>query len=402
MAILATSLLAFTTLVTSAVGGDERDTVHMKSGSPIKGRVLLELPDRVAVLVGSRERWVERDKIERIDSVAAHQRELIRQLRGVTRDDAEQQLALAKFCDEHQLEYEAALLRWSILANDPQNDAANEALGHKRSAKGWLVRADRGFRPLDRLEKTRADWSKAWRLRSEHFELRCDRGLRTTVDLLLELECFYDGFFDLFQQDLQLRHLTEPVQVYVYGDREQFPSMSNNVGAFFSLAENILYTYVAQNGRPYALYHEATHALLHNLVRNSRRSRGGLPAWLDEGWAEFMQAVVVPGRAGRASVDEYNVLDGHLRTIGDAEKPYTLHRVLNFKLTDFQASSKQQLKYAQSYALFLYMRNGASGSLRGKFYEYVQSAMSGKGQASTFRRMFKRELNDIERAYAQQ
>ena len=61
--------------------GDDRDTVHLTKGRPVRGRVVLELKDRVAIQVGSRERWIPRSKIARIESVARNHREMLSLLR---------------------------------------------------------------------------------------------------------------------------------------------------------------------------------------------------------------------------------------------------------------------------------------------------------------------------------
>ena len=74
-------------------------------------------------------------------------------------------------------------------------------------------------------------------------------------------------------------------------------------GAFFSPGENILYTYMGFRGRPRALFHEATHAVLSNLTGRAARGRGRIPAWLNEAWAEFMEGCMVPGKGGRARLD---------------------------------------------------------------------------------------------------
>jgi hypothetical protein len=377
---------------------DQRDTVYLESGRKVRGLVVLELDSRVAVLVGSREQWIARSKIARIESIANSQRELLGKFDKAT-DSVSSFLDLARFCDKRHLNHEARLFHWRILLDQPDHAGAHKALGHRSTKQGWRVMFAGGLRTMEQLEKVHSEWGKAWKLRSEHFKVRTDTGLRRAVYTLFELEYFYRHLFDLFQVDLELRELTKPIQVYLYKNRKQFPSLSSTSSAFFSPGENILYTFATRRGRPRALFHEATHAVLYNLTGGARAGRGRVPAWLDEGWAEFNRSVMVPARGGRVRLDLARRLTRRLQAVRSTKEAYSLHRVLNFKADDFVASSKQGLKYGQSYALFLYMMTGADGALLPEFLQYMREALSGKGQASTFRRMFRKNLTAIEKSY---
>ncbi len=390
------SLLCCAALVAQA--GDQRDTVTLTRGSAVEGRVLRVEADAVRVQVGSRVRTIPRDRIQSIDSVAQHHRQLLTALRRTDQASAAQLLELVEQCDTGRLEHEARLLCYRILLLDPDHPEANERLGHRDTGNGWRLPVAGRWLPLAVVEERRMRWNDAWQLRSEHFEVRCDRGLATTIRVLFELEYFYAGFYELWQRELELDELLTPATCYVYGDREQFPSASNNVGAWFSQSENVLYTWMQGDGRPFALFHEATHAVLYNLAGGSRSGRGRLPPWLDEALAEHMETVIVPVRPGIATLRPDRVHRGHLALVAESRDPYSLQRVLNFNSSDYGASSKQRLKYAQSYALFHHMLTGAGGTYRDRFTQYLRDALAGRGQASTFKRIFARELTKIERA----
>jgi hypothetical protein len=78
------------------------------------------------------------------------------------------------------------------------------------------------------------------------------------------------------------------------------------------------------------------------------------------------------------------------------EERYGVHRLLNFKASDFGASSRQDLKYAQSWALFRFLFESEDTQLRQLFGEYLKEASLGQGQASTFRRLFAKYLEKLE------
>ncbi len=377
---------------------DKRDTVHLKGGRKVKGRVVLQLDKKVAVLVGAREQWILRSKITRIDCIADSQREMLERFTK-SKDSVTTFMQLAEFCEERQLKHEARLFYWRTLVEQPQHAGAHKALGHKLTKKGWRASHAGGLRTLEQLETMHSDWSKAWKLRSEHFEIRTDAGIQRGIQTLFELEYFYRHVFDLFQANLEMRELTEPIKVYLYKNRKEFPNLSNNVSAYFSGGENILYTYTALRGRPRALFHEATHAVMHNLTGGARKGRGKFPGWLNEGWAEFHETVMVPEKGGRVRLDLTRADQRRLNEVRSAEKPYSLHRVLNFRSSDFGASTKQGLKYGQSYALFRYMMMGEDGDFLPEFLDYLRTALNGKGQASTFRKTFRRGLDVIEKRY---
>ncbi len=393
------TLLSLTLIAAQAPGNDTRDRVELLRGSVVSGRVLLQLEDKIAIQVGTREQWIERSRIKTISSIAERQREIFADLRKVRNNSTADLNALARRAADEGLLHEARIFSWHVLALEPDNPEANAALGHRQSRGEWLLPIDKSQGKFESLTERRSDWATAWTLRSEHFALRSNASLQNCLNTLYELEYFYLAFFAIFQDRLQLRELIEPIKVSVYGDQTEIPALSDNVGAWFSTDEEILYTWMMASGRPFALFHEGTHALLYHLTAGSTRGRGGLPGWLDEAWAEFMSAGMVSEVPGRAGWNPSRVNASHYRRLSKEKKPYGLHRLLNFKSSDFAASTKQPLKYAQSYALFNFLIRAGEPDYRPAFYEYLAMALTGRGQASSFRRLFARDLRSIEAKY---
>jgi Protein of unknown function (DUF1570) len=199
---------------------------------------------------------------------------------------------------------------------------------------------------------------------------------------------------------LESFEILEPFKLAVFKDRRSYPSLGGSVGAYFSPSERTVYTWFVQ-GRPFALHHETTHALMYMVTAGSVGTRGYLPPWLDEALAEYMSGILDAGKGGRLEVDPVRLDKSHMRVIVATrrDKLNSVHRVLNFKSSDFGASSNQGLKYAQSYQLLHYLLNGAKDKTREKFMAYFRAAMRGKGQASTFRRLLRAEYKRLETAY---
>jgi hypothetical protein len=395
-AVLASALTTLAPL--AAQSTPARDTVRLTNGSEVRGRVLRVDKEVVVVRVGSVDRTIRREQVQSFTSVASYHRELMRIWRDTATTDAGALLALATEADQQDLPHEAKLLRWYAVLLRPKDAALHAALGNREQGGRFRVEIDGKWVPFEDADALGEDFDDAWQLRSEHFTIRCAAGLRTGLDTLMELEALYWRFHDLFGQSLQLLELVEPIDVRLYRTRKQMPNLSNNVGAYFSQSEPALFTCV-ENGRPSALVHEATHALLHHFFVRAAKGRGDLPGWLDEGWAEYMDGLAQTRVPGKLTFLDRSVQPGHLQTLAAAQKHddlYGVHRLLNFKSSDFGASSHQDTKYAQAWALFRYLFEHPDKTLRAMFIDYLQEAVAGKGQASSFRRIFSKQERQLE------
>lgn len=375
-----------------------RDTVRLRNGSEVRGRVLRVDREEIVVRVGSVDRTIQRDQIQTFTSVASYHRELLGLWRDTATTDAEALLALAAKADQWDLPHEARLLRWYAVLLRPKDAAIHSALGNREQGGRFRVEIDGKWVPFEDADALGEDFDDAWLLRSEHFQVRCAAGLRAGLDTAMELEALYWQFHDLFGQALQLIELVEPIDVRLYRTREQMPNLSNNVGAYFSTSQPALFT-CWENGRAYALVHEATHGLLHHFFVRAAKSRGALPGWLDEGWAEYMDGRAQTRVPGKLTFLERSVGSAHLQTLAAAKQQddlYGVHRLLNFKSSDFGASSRQDVKYAQAWALFRYLFEHPDQAVRALFVDYLREAAAGKGQASTFRRLFQKHERTLE------
>ena len=130
-------------------GGDERDTVHLTNGKQLRGRVVLELDDRIFLRVGTREREIRRDQVDRIDSLARRQAELLERYRTMDPQSADSLVALAGDAEKASLPHEAQLFRWRAVLLDPDHAPAHEALGHDRRGDEWRLVCGRRKLSLD-------------------------------------------------------------------------------------------------------------------------------------------------------------------------------------------------------------------------------------------------------------
>lgn len=366
-----------------------RDRVVLVDGKELRGRVVHEDANEVLLRVGSTDKAIARKLVREVHAVATHHRELLQQWRDSSPEDPAAMLRLADKADEQGLPYEARLFRWYALLQRPDDVELHTALGNKRAGKQWLVALGDKRVPFDRADAMGVDFAAAWRLRSEHFELRCAAGLRVALDTLLELEGQYHAFHASYGDTLRLLELCEPIPVHLYRDRAQMPQQSGAIGAYYKPDEATLFT-CCENGRAYALAHEATHALLHHTFGRALRAKGELPAWLDEAWAEHFAGRLQTRVPGKPVLLTHSVQPAHRTTLAHsaANDLLSVQRVLNLQQGDFQASTGQAGKYAQAWALFTFLFEHGDDAIRATFGDYLRQAAAGKGQSSTFRKLF--------------
>lgn len=375
---------------------EARDTVVLTNGKEVRGRVVRQDAQVVIVRVGSVDRSFPRAQVKSVTSVASQHKALMASWQDTATTDVKALLDLAQLADRVGLPHEARLLRWYAVLQRPTDAAIHQALGNRELRGEYQVELNGRWVPFGKADALGEDFANAWRLRSEHFTIQCSAGLRAGLDALMVLERQYWTFHELFGEGLGLLELVEPVDVRLYRTRAQMPNLSNNVGAYFAASAPALFTCM-EDGRPFALVHESTHALLHYFFVRAAKSRGELPGWLDEGWAEYMEGRIQTRVPGKATVLPRSIRSTHTGLLADSRKDdrYDVHRLLNFKSSDFGASSRQDMKYAQAWALFRYLFEHKDPATKKLFLEYLQAAAIGQGQASTFRRLFAQKEQEL-------
>jgi len=379
---------------------DTRDRVLLVGGKELRGRVVAADPEQVLLRVGSIDKPIARRLIAELHTVASAHRELLDDWQDESVEDQAALRRLAAAADAALLPHEGRLFRLLALVQSPDDADLHAAVGSRRSGKRWLVPFGDRRVPLATADAMSHDFANAWRLRSEHFELRCAAGLRTGLETLLELEGLYHAFHAVYGSAVPLRELVEPIVVHLYHDREQMPGVSGRVGAYYQFDIATLFTF-CERGRAHGLAHEAVHALLHHTFVRAAKGRGQLPSWLDEGWADHLAGRVqqrVPGKTVRLDA---SLQPGHRQVLAatTAADRLGLHRVLNLQTSDFQTSTGQALKYAQAWALFQFLFEHPDAALRERFVGYLQDAVAGRGQASTFRKAFGTDEQDMAEAF---
>ncbi|MFN0009384.1 MAG: DUF1570 domain-containing protein [Planctomycetota bacterium] len=380
--------LAAIALLLLAFGGGNRppDRVELVSGEKIEGYVLLETKDEVVVLVKSKERRIPRKQVASVRRAATTLQEVLDRHEKLERLDAKGMVELARHCQDLSLPGEAEVLALAALVADPANAEAHALLGHVKRQAGWMAKRGNQQVLFEKLTPARTDLRQPWKLETSHYALLTNLSLHDATCLALDLERYYRAFFELLDGGVDVIEVVEPLGVGVYGDDRTFPEGLEGRAAFYDKTTRQVLINAARVDPQYALVHEATHQLLFATASGTRAGLGVVPGWIDEGLAEYM-AWSRTGHAGRATFDLGAISDEHFTTHRDAPKPYDLSRVLQFESGDFHGSSKQDLKYAQSYTLVHFFLHAQGGKYRSKFFEFLRGAYAGSSSSTDFKKV---------------
>lgn len=380
-----------------APGGDERDRVVLASGKELRGRILRVDEDVLVLRRNGRDQVLERREVEAHESVAARLGELLAEARPSRLAKPAQLVELARSAQAVGLE-EAALLWWHLLALEPDNPEAHEALGHKKRGGRHVVPVDgRAVDLAKRIELAR-DWGSAWKFRSLHYELAANLPLERTLEVALDLERLYRGFFTLFGAELGLNEVCTPMKVHLHGDRASYPESAGENGRYEPDTDTVLVD--ASGGlRLGTLVHEATHQLLFVTAFRERGGQGEIPPWVNEGLAEYVATSVVG--APPLVLEPGLPAQHHFRAHAGAGKPHDLGRVLAFSTTDYQASDDPALKYAQSYTFVHFLLHAEDGKHRAGFFAYLRLVYAGRGSTTDLEKCLGTDRRKLERAWSE-
>jgi hypothetical protein len=348
------------------------DVVRLLDGRELEGQVVYEDGRVVVLRRGTQEQRYEAREVDWVRSAASRARALVSALDGLPPEDPAALLALADEIEADQLAGEARLLRLRALALDPGNEAAHLALGHRRQGDSWSWPDGARNWPESRLFARRAEWGNAWELASTHYRVRANLPLRDAVDMALDLERFYHAFARALRE-LELHEPWEPLHVHLHADAASFPELGLERAGSYDREARLVRVGFAAGGTRWNLIHEAAHQLLHAQAERTPRSRGEVPAWAEEGLAEYLAAATL-GPPGGSFLNPGEPALHHFRAHAEAKDPYDLERVLGLGFGEFLTTTDAALKYAQAYTLVEFCLHGESGRYRRAFLAYVRGS----------------------------
>jgi hypothetical protein len=376
-----------------------QDVVVLQDGTRVEGRVVFESQDKVVVRMGTKDREIEHAKVASVESILRSLHEALKWWDELEPTNLTAILDLARFCKSRGLEGEASVFAHRVLAADPKNEEAHLFLEHEKRGDGWIARDGNKRVPYTRLLELRKDFGDAWKFSTTHYDLTTNLDLEMASDLAIELELFYRTYYDWFGIDLGLYDVVDPMACNVHADKASYPESTGRT-AYFDNSNNVLVELAPEGLLLEVLIHEAMHQLFHNTANETRKGGGAIPPWLNEGMAEVF-SVSRTGVPGRARYDGRTIKAEHFVCHRAAKNPYDLGRILTFNAGDYGASSKADLKYAQSYTLVQFCLTGEGGAHRDSFLEFLRGAYQGKGSSSDFKSAIGSNEREFEKAWSE-
>ncbi|KAA3608956.1 MAG: hypothetical protein DWQ01_10250 [Planctomycetota bacterium] len=313
--------------------------------------------------------------------------------------NAERSLALVDWCRENGLTRDLRFHYLRALVDDPDNEVAHQALGHRRLRGRWRGKVGNGRSiSWQELQEYHMDVATPWEIDTFHFHVRGAGRLIEVLNACADLEHLYRAYFQTFQESVGFYELQKPIEVLIYPDADSFPEQANTLDAYWDPSGRQLYTYF-RDGKASLLRREGTIAILHATVREHARDEPDLPGWIEEGIAAYMEACM-EGPPGSSSFNpdrvNFELFEAHVYH----ENPDSLTRVLNYSPGDFSASSNQMLKYGQSYTLAHFLLHGGDEKQLEGFSRFLISCYDRKGSMSHFKNAMEiRDLDPLEEAW---
>jgi len=397
-------LLATLVLALPLVEDETLDRIETVEGQEYEGRVVFEDEEKLVLLIGSREKEFALADLAKVRSVNRSLRELLDHQSATELDDLVATKDLARFARSRGLHGEARALWLQALLIDAKDEEANEALGNRKRKGYYELRHGNRWWTLEDLKIRTTDWGEAWELSSAHYELRTNVGLKEGIALLFDTERFYQMFFDFMREGFDLHETNKIMKIQIHADEASFPEIVGTRTSYTDGENRAAYVDASAGLDRGALAHEALHLLVHMTTVESRQSRGFVPAWLDEGLAEYFRAAL-HGPMGRAAYTPGDKNYYHFKEHATTGHPYELSRLLQFGRGDYLVSSGTRLRYAQSYTLVDYLLNGDEGALRERFFDFIARCYEGRSSSTHFKKAMGLDEDELEEgwgAYAEQ
>ena len=216
---------------------DSRDTIRLRNGKELRGRVSRYYDaDEVILVRRGKRAHVDRRHIAEISTVNDGLRELFELLeqRG---NHPRFRWMMAEWARSRGLDAMGRVLALETVLADDTHQGAHEMLVHRPVRKkgeivGWMwpLKSKDGvgsrFVNKKRFLDYSSDMGHAWAMESEHFRVVTDAGPLMAARSLLDLERMYLFWMDRFGTALQLREVLEPIEIRIWADRDKMPGLS--------------------------------------------------------------------------------------------------------------------------------------------------------------------------------
>ena len=201
----------------------------------------------------------------------------------------------------------------------------------------------------------------------------------------------YRAFYALLRNELELKDIEQRLEAQIHSDDSSYPEPGDGRLGYFSSSDLTLFV-LGKRDLQVTIAHEVCHQIIYYATKRSRGARGEIPAWVDEGLAQYVQFGVSSGVNG-ILIEPGTPHPNAFHTQATHDDPFKLTRMLTMQSSDFLGGTKTALKYAQAYNLVHFMLHGSAGKYRDTFFAILRSAWLGKSSMSHFKDIVEEELD---------
>jgi tetratricopeptide (TPR) repeat protein len=236
------------------------------------------------------------------------------------------------------------------------------------------------------------------RVRSKHFLLIGNASEREIRRAAIKLEQFREVFSRLFAS-INLNS-PAPTTVIVFKNdsayrpfKPLYQGKPSNVAGTFQSGEAVNYITLAADRRPESPYATIFHEYVHLLTKDNLRAS---PLWLNEGLAEYYSTFEVADGDRKVWLGKplperiYSLREGNLFPLR------TLFAV-GYDSPHYNEQGKQNIFYAQSWALVHYLLHGQRGQRRAQLQHYLTLLAAGASAEESFQQAFQTDYGTMER-----
>lgn len=395
VAALALTTLTLTPLPGQAPRPDRRDQIELTSGAVRTGRVVQRYePEHLLISDGGNRDKIPWPQVARIKTVADMVAELL-DMRSEGLSLAAE-WSLAEIAHARGLEDLARLQAWHVLLRDPDHEAAHALLGNAGKKGAWRWRWDGEFLSPAAVAKKA---ESRFELRSEHFRLRSETGLRVAIDTLFDLERAYATFWREFGKELRPLSLFDPIEVELHPSADALPKLNSDLADPYCdpsvRGGSVVHTYlVAPTERAANLAGVTLEQLLYTTLLTPKAGRPDtfderIAAWLEIGLSHWFTSRS-QGRPGYLRL-EAPKLDLVLADRALRHRPYGLEQLIHLRIQHFFEDRSLVGFHLANTAMFVawlmdpdVQAGDPKVDVRPRFLAYVRACFhDGKGNGSS-------------------
>jgi tetratricopeptide (TPR) repeat protein len=214
-------------------------------------------------------------------------------------------------------------------------------------------------------------WSKAYRYKSPHFDVRSDQSTQLCSDVAMKMELALKDYTQHFRP---VEGAKGCARVDVFSSRDSYVAyaaevgmdLSKTLGAYVpSLRELVVWCPDDRVEFQQTVRHEAFHQFVHNFAED-------LPLWFNEGYAEYFGKGPLDAAPKTSGGDRSDIV-AYLRQKRGSLTP--LAKLLRASRSEFMAAA--DLHYPESWALISFLRSTKDPDLKPLLGSYFDALVAG-------------------------